>query len=159
MTDTQPRELDASERTFKWHPEYRGRTAESVERELANQIRSDQRQYELALSGAEKSEHQALASVMELEKRWSVFTFDWADTPPEDLARRIADFELARDRRQEMISYNEYRAEASVGPAISGGGWRASVSDAERRRMANIGAVVIMVSVLLVIIVVLSVAL
>jgi hypothetical protein len=159
VTDTQLREHDAGERTFTWHPEYRGRTVESVERELTNQIMSDQRQYELALSGAEKSEHQALASVMELEKRWSVFTFDWADTPPEDLARRIVDFELARDRWQEMISYNEYRAEASAGTAVPTGGWRASMTDAERRRVANIGAVVIMVSVLLVIIVVLSVAL
>lgn len=159
MTDTQPQLHDADERTFTWHPEYRGRTAESVERELTNQIRSDQRQYELALSGAEKSEHQALASVMELEKRWSVFSFDWADTPPEELARRIVDFELARDRQQEMISYNEYRSESAVQPARAPGGWRASMSDTERRRVANIGAIVIMVSVLLVVILVLSVVL
>lgn len=159
MTDTQPQLHKADERTFSWHPEYRGRTAESVERELANQIRSDQRQYELVLSGAEKSEHQALASVMELEKRWSVFSFDWADTPPEELARRIVDFELARDRRQEMISYSEYRAEMPTGTTVAGGGRRGSISGTERGKTANIAAIVIMVSVLLVVIVVLSVVL
>ena len=159
MTDTQPQRPGVDERTFTWHPEYRGRTAESVERELMNQIRSDQRQYELALSGAEKSEHQALASVMELEKRWSVFTFDWADTPPEDLARPIVDFELERDRRQEMISYTEYRSEAATAVPAAGGGWRTSMADTDRRRMASIGAIAIVVSVLLVFIVVLSVVL
>lgn len=149
MTDTHVPAEDSAQRTFTWHPTYRGRTAESVERELENQIRSDQRQYELALSGAENSEHQALASVMELEKRWSVYTFDWTDTPADDLARRVVSFELERDLRQEMIPYGQYRSGAGPSDAPRDGR-RARMTDAQRRRVANIGAGIIMVLILLV---------
>lgn len=141
---------------FSWHDAYRGQSREDVERELADQIASDQRAYELALSAAEKEEHAALASVMELEKRWSGYSFDWADMPAEDLARRIVDFEWERERRQEMISWEQYRDEASPSDTRPQG-WRESMSDEDRRRYANCGAIMIMALILLVVIVLVSV--
>ena len=151
-TGTTPTEGHA----FSWHETWRGRTREEVVRELTEQIDSDQRAYELALSAAEKEEHAALASVMELEKRWSVYSFDWADIPAEDLARRIVDFEWERERRQEMISWDQYRDE--VAPVESAPqGWRESLSDEERRRYANCGAILIMALIVLVIFVLISV--
>lgn len=159
MTDQQLGTSNTVDRAFTWHPEYRGRTAESVERELTDQIANDQRAYELALSGAEKSEHQALASVMELEKRWSVYSFDWSETPPDGLARRIVDFELERDRRKEMITYEQYRDEAVAQPAGTRGGWRESMTDEQRLRVARIGAGVIMVLIVLMLIIVVSIIL
>lgn len=159
MTDHQPSTANSDERVFTWHPDYRGRRATSVERELAGQIANDQRAYELALSGAEKSEHQALASVMEVEKRWSVYSFDWAETAADDLARRIVDFELERDRRHELIPYDDYKDEASPRPNDIPGGWRASMSDEQRLRVAKIGAWVIMAAIVLVGILVVSIIL
>jgi hypothetical protein len=159
MTDHQSHTTDSDDRAFRWHPDYRGRTAESVERELADQIANDQRAYELALSGAEQSEHQALASVMDLEKRWSVYSFDWSETPSDGLARRIVDFELERDRRQEMISYEQYRDEAGAQSAGTRGGWRESLTDEQRLRVARIGAGVVMVVIVLMIIMVVSIVL
>jgi len=145
---------------FQWHPQYRGRSVEAVEHELASEIARDQRAYELALSGAEQSEHEALASVMELEKRWSDYSFGWAEMPPDALARRIVDFELERDRRQELIPYAQYRDEvAPVDAVVRGGGWRASMNDEQRRKVANIGALAIMAAVVLMIIIVLIVVL
>ena len=155
----QPETVNRDEQTFTWHPDYRGRTRDSVERELIDQISNDQRAYELALSGAEKSEHQALESVMELEKRWSVYSFDWPETPTNELARRIVDFELERNRRQEMISYEQYREEAEPAREPVGGGWRESMSDAERRRIANIGAAAILLLIVVVIIIVVGIVL
>lgn len=152
MTDSSAHQPAGGPRTFTWHPDYRGQEADAVVRDLKHQIESDQRAYELTLSGAEKEEHAALASVMELEKRWSTFSFDWADMPSEELARRIVDFELERDRRQEMISWEQYRDEVSPPPAATGG-WRASLSDEDRRRYANCGAIVLMAVILLAIIV------
>lgn len=155
MTDQQAPAAGAT--TFQWHPHYRGRSVAAVERHLASEIAKDQRAYELALSGAEASEHEALASVMELEKRWSDYSFGWAEMPPDALARRIVLFEQERERRQQMISYEQYRDEvAAVDSPVAGSGWRASMSDEQRRKVANIAAVVIMVAVLLVIIIVVS---
>lgn len=159
MMVQQPETVNRDEPTFTWHPEYRGRTSENVERELADQISNDQRAYELALSGAEKSEHQALASVMELEKRWSIYSFDWPETSADELARRIVDFEMERNRRQEMISYEQYCEEAEPARQAAGGGWRESMSDAERRRIANIGAAAILLLIVVVIIVVVGIVL
>lgn len=153
---TEHQATTGEETIFQWHPQYRGRSAEDVERELADEIAKDQQAYELALSGAEQSEHEALASVMDLEKRWSDYSFGWAEMPPEALAHRIVEFELERDRRQEMISFEQYQIEGSpAGAPVSGEGWRASMSDDQRRKIANIGAGVIMAVILLVIIVVL----
>lgn len=156
MTDTRPDTGESGERRFIWHPEYQGRSADSVQRDLTEQIRGDQRQYDLALSGAEKSEHQALSSVMELEKRWSVYTFDWADEPAEDLAARILDFELERERRRSMISYKQYRAESGSAPRTSTPHHSYdALGDAQRRRNARVGAAVIVATMVIVIIVVL----
>src|SRR5699024_6696703 len=94
MTDHQTRQGDVEGQEFQWHPQYRGRSAEDVERDLARKIAKDQRAYEVALSGAEESEYDALASVMDLEKRWSIYSFGWAEMDPDVLARRIVDFEL-----------------------------------------------------------------
>jgi hypothetical protein len=102
---------DVSGDTFTWHPEYAGKTAEQVEADLAQQIASDQRQHRLAMDGAEEAEHDALASVVSLERKWGVYDFDWAEQDPEELASRIVDFEQERETRQEMISWSEYRAE------------------------------------------------
>lgn len=152
MTEHQSSPMATDEQTFTWHPEYKGRSVEDVRRKLADELAQDQRAYELALSSAETSEHEALASVMELEKRWSDYSFGWAEIPPDELATRIVDFELERDRRQEMILYDQYRAEATSVVAHSpGGDWRSSLSDDQRRKVANIGAVVAMVLIVLVI--------
>lgn len=154
MTEPNEQAIGANAPAFTWHPEYQGRTRDSVVRDLAAAIAQDQRQYELALSGAEQEEHQALASIMELEKRWSQFTFDWADSDPNTLAEQVTDFELERDRRREMISYATYRDESRLRPDVPAGtGGRATRTDEERRRMANIGAGLILATIFMVIIV------
>lgn len=146
--------------TFQWHPQYRGRTVESVRHELASEIAKDQRAYELALSGAEQSEHEALASLMDLEKRWSDYSFGWAEVPPEELAGRIVAFELERERRHELIPYAQYQDEvAPLATPASGGGWRASIGDGPGRKVTNTGAIAIVAAVVLLIIIVLIVVL
>lgn len=153
VTEPDVRSTETNESTFTWHPDYRGRTRDSVVRDLSDAIAMDQRQYNLALSGAEQEEHQALSSIMELEKRWSPYSFDWAESDPNALAVRIADFEFERDRRQEMIPYATYRDEAQSRQNVPpGNGWRASRSDDERRRIANIGAGLILALILVVIV-------
>lgn len=79
--------------------------------DLAQQIASDQRQHQLAMDGADEAEHDALASVVSLERKWGVYDFDWADQDPEALAARIVAFEHEREHRHEMISWADYRAE------------------------------------------------
>lgn len=108
MTDHQ-RGTDEPE-TFSWHPEYAGKSVDEVRREIASRIQGDQRQHQLAMEGAEEAEHDALASVMDLERRWGKFDFDWADQDANALAARIVAFEQDREQRQEMISWGEYRA-------------------------------------------------
>ena len=111
--------------------------------------------------GAEESEHDALASVVDVERRWSSYHFGWNDTPPGELAERIAAFEWEREQRQEMISWQEYRN--GTGDASSTGGarqdWRASMSDEQRRKVANVLAAVVVGLVLVAIVVVLVVVL
>lgn len=124
---------------FEWHPEYRGRSLDQVTRDLEAEIARDQRQYEVALMGAEESEHDALASVVDVEKRWSPFSFGWNEAEPADLARRIAAFEWEREQRRELIPWQEYR-NGSTGPSASGAAgsdWRARMSDEQRRKVAN----------------------
>lgn len=142
---------------FEWHPDYRGRSLEQVTRDLESEIARDQRAYEVALMGAEESEHDALASVVDVERRWSSYHFGWNDTPPGELAERIAAFEWEREQRQEMISWQEYRNTSAGGApsAQTGGDWRASMSDEQRRKVANILAAVILGLVIVAIIVVL----
>lgn len=105
---------DASGGAFSWHPEYAGQTFHTVERGLAMEIGRDQRQYHLALEGAEQSEHESLTSIVELERRWGSYAFDWAEMDADELASRIVDFERERERRQEMISFAGYRAQGGL---------------------------------------------
>lgn len=95
---------------FVWHPEYAGKSIDEVRRELVWRIEGDQRQHRLAMEGAEEAEHDALASVMDLERRWGKFDFDWTEQDADALAGRIVAFEQERERRQEMISWADYRA-------------------------------------------------
>ena len=137
----------AGHTTFRWHPAYAGRSADDVRRELAEEIARDQRAYELALEGAEQSEHASLSSVMEIEKRWSMYSFDWADTEPQALAARIVAFELERERRRELFPFAEFRErERGTGApgAPSTGG--APGDDAGRRRAVTLGLLVVLVS-------------
>ena len=49
--------------------------------------------------------------MVELERKWGVYDFDWAEQDADALASRIVAFEQERERRQELISWAEYRAE------------------------------------------------
>ena len=96
---------------------------------LAEEIARDQRAYALALEGAEHSEHASLSSVMEIEKRWSLYTFDWVDMDPEVLAGRIVEFELERDRRRELFPYSDYRDMVSPSAATGRAGGRGAARE------------------------------
>ena len=106
---------------FVWHPEYGGRTLGDVTASLRDELGRDQRAYALVLEGAEEREDAALASVLELEKKWGPFDFGWAETDAGVLAGRIAAFEWAREGRRELFPFEEYRR--GEGPAaVAGGG-------------------------------------
>jgi hypothetical protein len=122
MTDqTDQAPSDAAE-TFTWHPDHAGKTAEQVRSELTREIAADQRQHSLAMEGAEESEQDVLASVVSLERKWGVYDFDWADQDAGELADRIVAFELERERRQQMLTWADYRAEGYAhGDAREGG--------------------------------------
>ncbi len=95
---------------------------DAVRAALAQDIAADQRQHRLAMEGAEESEQEALASVVGLERKWGKFDFDWAEQEPESLADRIFDFERERERRQQLISWSEYRdADVELDEAQSAG--------------------------------------
>ena len=106
-----PAESTELAQQFTWHPKYKGCDVEQVRRDIGDEIGRDQRQYSLSLEGAEQAEFASLTSVVELERRWGQFDFDWAETDPKLLADRILEFELERDRRQDLISFGDYRAE------------------------------------------------
>ena len=143
MTPETDRSTQSSAAVFEWHPQYAGRSLAQVTRELETEIARDQRSYELALMGAEESEHDALASVVDVERRWSQYSFGWNDVPSAELAQRVAAFEWEREQRREMISWQEYRSgsgnPSGGGPSPAGGrtDWRASMSDDQRRKVAN----------------------
>jgi hypothetical protein len=138
---------------FEWHPQYAGRPVESVTRELGDEIARDQRSYELTLQGAEESEHDALASVVDLDRRWSTFDFGWSESDPHALARKIAAFEWEREQRREMISWQEYRSATGSQPvSAKSADWRESMSDGQRRTTANVGAAIVLGLIVLVII-------
>ena len=103
---------------FTWHPEYAGRLLVDVRQELAKEIAADQRAYALALDAAETHEDDALANVLRLEKRWSEFDLNWAETDPEELADRILRWLWEEDKRHELFPYAEMRA-ATVPPPAS----------------------------------------
>lgn len=105
--------------TFTWHPDFRGRTVEEVEHEIAESIRRDQRSYELALSAAEQDEHGALNAVRDIERRWSAYSLDWAEADPSALAHKVVELELERDRRQEMVPIKDIKTLSSAVTAPS----------------------------------------
>jgi len=139
---------------FVWHPELGGKTFESVHRELVDQIQRDQRAYHLALDNAEKEEFGAFNSVRDLEKRWCEFDFGWFDTPPDVLADKILAFEKARESRQEMFSWQEWRSSGQSTTQVSSSvpdekrDWRENLTDEQRKRIASamsIGIILLMV--------------
>ena len=99
---------------FVWHPLYAGKTFARVNGDLAEEIGRDQRSYKLAIEAAEHSEHDSLSTIVELERRWSTFDFDWAEMDPKVLADKILKFEQECERRQENISFADYRASGAL---------------------------------------------
>ena len=111
----------AGEKRFTWHPTYRGRTLRAVRDELRLELQRDQRQYGLAMEGAEEHEQSVLATVVELEKKWGVYDFGWAEVDPADLADRIAAFEWEREQRRELFPFDEVRSAraAELAPPVA----------------------------------------
>lgn len=136
--------------TFSWHPQYAGQTFDTVERGLASEIARDQRQYHLALEGAEQSEHESLTSIVELERRWGNYAFDWAEMDAGALANRIVSFERERERRKEMISFGDYRAQGGL---VGGDG------DASQREPGALPVRTIAIAVVAVVVIILILAL
>jgi hypothetical protein len=99
---------------FSWHPKYSGKTFERVRKDLAEEIARDQRSYKLAMDGADQAEHDSLSTIVELERRWSTYEFDWAGSDPDALAQRILNFEKACEREKKEISFAEYRASGAL---------------------------------------------
>lgn len=138
-------------REFTWHPEYAGHSFEDVRRGLIEDITRDQRAYHLALEEAEKEEFDAFNSVRELEKRWSEYDFGWFDVPPDSLANRILAFERDRESRQEMISWQDWKAESDSPPVAAPSttpektDWRENLTDEQRRRLASTLSIVVLV--------------
>jgi hypothetical protein len=99
---------------FTWHPEYAGRLLHDVREELVRDISADQRAYALAIDAAEAREEDALASVLRLEKRWSPYDLNWAETDSGQLADRILEWEWAREQRRELFPFSETREQAAI---------------------------------------------
>lgn len=99
---------------FVWHPTYAGKSFERVRGDLVEEIGRDQRSYKLAMDGADQAEHESLSAIVDLERRWSDYEFDWAETDPEHLADRILTFEKECERRQEPLSFADYRASGAL---------------------------------------------
>lgn len=104
----------ATEDVFEWHPDYSGRSAAEVRASLDDEIRRDQRAYALAMEGAEHAEGASLTTIVELERRWSSYDFDWAEMDASILADRILRFELAREERQELFPFADFRSSGAV---------------------------------------------
>ena len=99
---------------FEWHPVYAGKSFDQVLRDLSEEIARDQRAYKLAMDGAEASEHDSLVTVVDLERRWSEYEFDWAEMDPKKLANRILRFEQECERQRRAISFADYRASGAL---------------------------------------------
>lgn len=99
---------------FTWHPVYAGKSFEQVRNDLIDDISRDQRAYALAMDGAEASEHDSLTTIVELERRWSDYEFDWAETDAALLADRILTFEKLCEERKERMSFADYRASGAL---------------------------------------------
>ncbi|MGB3329383.1 MAG: hypothetical protein WBA46_10545 [Thermomicrobiales bacterium] len=127
MTDRTPSTpsaatVDAGTPTyFAWHPVYQGRPVDSVRREVLDDLRRDQRAYDLALQAAEQNESASLQSILKLDNRWSPFDLGWTEADPAQLASYVVAVELERERQQRMASPKELRAQVAV-PAIAHAG-------------------------------------
>ncbi|HEV2128656.1 MAG TPA: hypothetical protein VGR22_08570 [Thermomicrobiales bacterium] len=133
---------------FEWHPEHAGRTVEDVREELEREIAADQRQYRIAMEGAEEAEQDALASVVTLERRWGRYDFGWAELDAGDIASRIVEFEQERERRREMISWSEYwNVHGSGGMTDSGESSSAELSTG--MKAISLGLVVLLIVLIL----------
>ncbi len=140
---------NANPPSFTWHPEYSGRSVESVRRELVDSISRDQTAYHAALESAEREEHGAFTTVRDLEKRWSQYDFAWFEQSPEILAGRIIQFEQEREARQEMIDWQQWKTASRPSVATPASGekrdWRENLSDEQRKKLASGLAVGVMV--------------
>lgn len=97
---------------FTWHPDYTGRIVNDVRQELVEEIIADQRAYAMSLDAAEAKEADALQSLLRLDKRWSEFDLNWAESDPALLADKILAWEWQREKRHELFPYAEMRASA-----------------------------------------------
>lgn len=136
---------------FEWHPDYAGRTFESVHRELVDRIHRDQKAYQAALESAEKEEFDAYNTVRDLEKRWSDYDFAWFELSPDELADKILQFEQERETRQELITWQTWKsASAPTVPPVSidgeKGDWRENLTDHQRKRIASALSIIVIVS-------------
>jgi len=95
--------------TFAWHPIYKGREVESVHREVRDEIRRDQRAYELSLEAAEQDESASLQAIVKLDNRWCAYDLGWTEANVDQLADRVIAIERERERRQEMFPVREMR--------------------------------------------------
>ena len=67
---------------------------------LLDEISRDQRSYKFAIDGAEGAEHDSLTTIVELERRWSTYDFDWAESDPKSSRTGSLTFEKERERRK-----------------------------------------------------------
>jgi hypothetical protein len=105
---------------FTWHPDFAGRLLLDVREELVNEITADQRSLAMAMDAAEAKEEDALATVLRLEKRWSPYDLNWAETDPGELADRILQWRWEQEKRHELFPFAEIRDAAparSIPPA------------------------------------------
>jgi len=118
VSDQQPSATSSAPVTatdgFVWHPTYAGQTYDQVYKDLVEEIGRDQRSYALAMEGAEGAEHDSLTTIVDLERRWSIYDFDWAEIEPNVLAERILTFEKERERRKEAFSFADYRQSGAL---------------------------------------------
>lgn len=109
---------------FTWHPDYAGRIVADVRQELIEEITADQRSYEMALGAAEAREADALQALLRLDKRWSDFDLNWAESDPGRLADKVLAWEWEREKRHELFPFSEMRDSApAVVPSPSQDSW------------------------------------
>ena len=140
----------ATER-FAWHPEYRGQTVEQARNSIRADLAHDQRAYHLAMEGAEHQEQAALASVIDLERRWGTFNLDWSEADVDALTDEVLSFERERERRQELIAYRDYRQERPTTPTPRSAAGMAGMTTATSSPGIRWGAIIAVAVVLILI--------
>lgn len=142
---------------FQWHPDYVGRTYESVQREISENLRRDQLAYQNALNNAERAEFDSFTTIRDLERKWSQYDLSWSEVDSTKLTERITAFERARDEAQELFSWQDWKAsQSSVAVPGEKTDWRENLTDQQRRNMASAIAMGVIVLAFLIIIVLLS---